>query len=455
MVEVVFVDTFIDFARGYYELGKGLRKLGFGVAHFTYSRECYNFYRGKGVKVVYLVDEFKCLGKVKFEDYGSYLKGFEEEYGVSINSLLSMDNDYSFVSERKALRGVIDHFRFWESYINSSKDDVVFIGGKERLMCLVPFYVSLVKKRLSFINIGVTPLVDGGFWLNNNPFGVFDDLEKNTSNYDDVLVDDFIDNSVNSKKGSYKGIGVKPFNNYFYLLKRLFINILVEKNRNPYANIVKLVSDEFKRFFNDREEFFGLKKLSNKKYFYFPLHKFDDAQIIVNNPEYYDQVSLLEFISKCLPYDYELWVKSHPNAPGSITMSDTHRLMKNKNIRLINPKLNSYDLIKGSEGVIVINSTVGLESALLGKKPIVLGNPFYSMEGITINVKNLNDMSQVIRDSVKNNKVYNEVLKSFISRYLHSCKKGHILFYKKYFNKTINENNIKMVCETINKKIKR
>ena len=94
----------------------------------------------------------------------------------------------------------------------------------------------------------------------------------------------------------------------------------------------------------------------DEPYFYFPLHRSGDAQILLRAPQYYNQFQLIETISKHLPIKYKLYVKQHPNGEGEFKISELRQIKKLKNVRLINTKTNTHDILKNSEGVITINS---------------------------------------------------------------------------------------------------
>lgn len=70
-------------------------------------------------------------------------------------------------------------------------------------------------------------------------------------------------------------------------------------------------------------------------------------------------------------------------------------ISKISNVVLIPPSYRSAELIKKSEGVIVINSTAGFEALMYGKPVIILGTEFYMDVGITYDVKDLRELPKL------------------------------------------------------------
>ena len=62
------------------------------------------------------------------------------------------------------------------------------------------------------------------------------------------------------------------------------------------------------------------------------------------------------------------------------------RLRRRPNVRLVQPYASTHELIRRSEAVAVISSTVGLEALLYEKPVLTLGEPFYAGYGITLDL---------------------------------------------------------------------
>jgi len=136
------------------------------------------------------------------------------------------------------------------------------------------------------------------------------------------------------------------------------------------------------------------------KYIYYPFHVPLDFQLTVRSNQYLDQISLIQYIAKTLPYGVKLYIKEHPAAIGAYNYKEISKLLINENVKLIHPLVNSYDLINKSKCVITINSKVGVEALFQNKKVIVLGEAFYRGHGLTIDVNDVTELSTILRDHV-------------------------------------------------------
>lgn len=129
-----------------------------------------------------------------------------------------------------------------------------------------------------------------------------------------------------------------------------------------------------------------------KNYIFIPFQVPTDSQIMVQSPWVHSMEQLYHLIvaahsrvyqasdDEDIPY---LVFKEHPSWPGNFTNlyhQHPYCLFANEN--------NTQSLIENAQAVITINSTVGLESLLLGQKVITLGNACYNVEGMVLHAKN-------------------------------------------------------------------
>lgn len=113
-----------------------------------------------------------------------------------------------------------------------------------------------------------------------------------------------------------------------------------------------------------------------EKYVFVPLQVSNDTQIIINS-----DVSLKYLIDYAYEYakysSIKVVIKPHP-AERNDNILRYVNLLKEKNNNIIVSNDNTMKLIENSELVITINSTVGLEAMIVGKKIKFLGYSFYS-----------------------------------------------------------------------------
>jgi capsular polysaccharide export protein len=133
------------------------------------------------------------------------------------------------------------------------------------------------------------------------------------------------------------------------------------------------------------------------KYIFCPFQVALDTQILVHSPWIKNMEHFYEILSqvvKNLPEDVYFIIKQHPSC-----FKNYPELHKINNPKIIFANYNSTeDLIKGSQAVITVNSSVGVEAIMLGKKVITLGNAFYSGYGFAKNARSIQEVVQILND---------------------------------------------------------
>lgn len=456
-MKIVFIDAFIELAVRNFKIGEELEKSGIEVEYITYSKESSDFFKKKNKKQLYLPDIFKNHKLVRKTDL--YLEHFERKYNIpSVSIFLHTDIEHMYWGERTAKTALVKHFIFWENYLKNNKVDLI-IGGVERFINNVPFYVSK-KFKTKHLCYSIAPLIDGYHILSEDIYGHFDSLDKYWKKYKNKKlnkeeieeVNKYIEEITSKKQGSYLGRGTNPTvnkENLKYFLKRLKLYLFVEKRRNPYGQFLRISKLEFLRMIRTPfEKWFYSEPKANERYILYPLHVENDSQLIVKAHHYSNQIPLIEVISRCLPYGYKLYVKGHPNNIGGVPFKILKRIKEIPNVKLISPKKNSHDLIKKSSAVAAINSTVGFESMLYQKPILNFGTVFYDICNEVQKVRNLYELPEIIKNSL-NKEIKKEEIYRFIHAYLKTSKPGHILVGKKYMEKTLKKENIKLLAQAI------
>jgi len=113
---------------------------------------------------------------------------------------------------------------------------------------------------------------------------------------------------------------------------------------------------------------------NEKKYLFFPLQVSSDTQIVINS-----KISLIEALEKAVEIakrtEKLLVIKPHPAEYNKFAQEKIISIAQKYGCIICNN--NTFDLISHSYKVITINSTVGLESMILGVPVIVLADTFY------------------------------------------------------------------------------
>lgn len=136
---------------------------------------------------------------------------------------------------------------------------------------------------------------------------------------------------------------------------------------------------------------------NNEIFFFFPLHLQPEASTSVFATYFCDQLNSIKNIAFTLPFPYKLFVKEHPAALGTRSKDFYKKLKQIPNVVLISPYESVENLIKKSQGVITLTSTIGLEAALTGKPVYVLGDVFYSHHPLCQKVKSFEELKEKIK----------------------------------------------------------
>lgn len=133
-----------------------------------------------------------------------------------------------------------------------------------------------------------------------------------------------------------------------------------------------------------------------KKYIFCPFQVALDTQVLMNSPWVFDMVQfyhIIERMVKNTEEDLIFVIKEHPSCGKEY--ANLHNL-NNPRIVFANSN-NTEDLIKNSEMIITINSTVGIEAMIFEKKVITLGNAFYSGYGFAKHANNEEELLNAIK----------------------------------------------------------
>lgn len=155
---------------------------------------------------------------------------------------------------------------------------------------------------------------------------------------------------------------------------------------NPLKYFLFYAKVDIKRQFLFRSRNFFENPVKDEQYVYMPLHLIPESTTFVKAPFYFNELFIIEQISKSLPIGWKLYVKEHQSMLGERSFEFYKKVKQFPNVRLV--KFNYYQdpkpWIENAKGVITITGTGAYESAMLGKKALVFGDvPFNLIEGIT------------------------------------------------------------------------
>ncbi|MFN7103610.1 MAG: nitrogen fixation protein FixF [Pseudorhizobium sp.] len=126
-----------------------------------------------------------------------------------------------------------------------------------------------------------------------------------------------------------------------------------------------------------------------RSYIFVPFQVPSDMQVLVHSPWIKNMVQFYQVIERLADRrpGATFVIKEHPSFPLSIR----GRVKAHDRILFANHN-ETRSLIEGADAVVVMNSTVGLESLLLQKKVITLGNAPYDVDGLVLQAGDDNEL---------------------------------------------------------------
>ena len=358
------------------------------------------------------------ISKVTKKPDTKYLKLIEKKHKIDLSLLASNERFfnkwnkyYKFSSDEKLLI-LEQECKLFEKILDEVQPDFLIIAqttlhhnhlfyeickarGIKVLMIRSSFFVGKYIISSEFDSIDNTQ-INGKFHFNS-----LVDIQNYLKKYDSTnKVKLELENLLASKTDFLKAIlkflvssntNVKTHYTYygrskFAVLKGTIFSIIKKRFRESFIN-KNLIRD-----------------IKNKKpLIYFPLQVEPERSLLIQAPNYTNQVEVVTNIAKSLPTGYELYVKEHP---GNVfrewrSVSDYKKIMKLPNVRLIHPSVKSEDLIIKSSLVITISSTSGLEAAFHNKPSIIFADLDYSILPSVHKIKAIDELPYAIKTSLK------------------------------------------------------
>lgn len=135
----------------------------------------------------------------------------------------------------------------------------------------------------------------------------------------------------------------------------------------------------------------------DESYFIYVLHHPKDSQLLLRGRQFIDQMALCRLLASNLPTGANLLIKEHPIYPGMIPIGEIRRIRSlYRNVQYVDYSVPFADIVGKASGVITVNSTAGLEAAILGVPVVTLGEGFYCGAPFARSVSNLADLTDTL-----------------------------------------------------------
>lgn len=296
-------------------------------------------------------------------------------------------------------------------------------------------------------------------------------ISEKERNFADNLVKDFVSHKkvttymnyqVNHRKGFFatlkkylkreKKMAQACFK---YLLRRKRLRLIDYESEIQFKYFITYPLTFLKR----NLKIFLLKNIYNRfygssnnddKFFLYPLQQQPELSSSFLATYYYNQLNTITNIAFALPFPCKLYVKEHPVTFGVRSKDFYKNIKKIPNVVLIPPSENSENLIRKSQGVIVLTCTIGMEAALLGKPVYLLGEALYSYHPLCRNVNNFDDLREKIKEDL--NKPAENNLRDINIRFILSYYNNNIACDFDLCGEKNDPNDYKLIYEEIKRK---
>lgn len=211
-----------------------------------------------------------------------------------------------------------------------------------------------------------------------------------------------------------------PINLYksIYWFFQTIIDYYSENKKNDYSQInpwhyaidrikkkirVLIGYDDLYSNIDEREDFV-----------YFSLSQEPELSLLFHAPFATDQIHTIKQLAMALPVHFKLYIKEHPTMVGDRTRRFYKEIKKIPNVKIINPKINSYEVIKKAKLVASINGTAGWEAILFKKPCISFGEAFYNCLSMTKYCKSFHNLAALVKEQLENFNYNEQELLDFV-----------------------------------------
>jgi len=246
------------------------------------------------------------------------------------------------------------------------------------------------------------------FILNQNNMEEEEWYEKYISSISSIQPDYMKNNILNKKITLYSIFKFKKIRTLYIYLKSLMTNDYEYdyQTGHPIKGLFSMFLLNFKKRKNEnntKKYYISSNELEgilsrNENFFIYPTHYHPESSTSVLGANYTNEFNNILNIHNNLPVNTYLYVKDHISARGVQDENFYKKVKALPGVRLIDFNYNVKSLIKKSQGVITVNSTVGYEAILLGKPVFLFGNVFYEKFPNVFKVENFYQLRKCINN---------------------------------------------------------
>jgi hypothetical protein len=373
------------------------------------------------------------------------LKKFENNFSINLQKIIYADrffykyNHYYKFTDEEILSILEQELNFYNYVLDECKPDYVVMRIPEYqdielfyAICKAKNIKILILSPIRFGNrLTISSDFDSPIFLDSNEKNLeiksFEDLQTPAKEFSKLH-----DSMVRSQKSSIME-KFKVIKSLFSTLNESNINNYRDLGKTPLKAVVVRLKLLLQSFFGDQ----FLKKNAQTtiseehSYAYFPLHVEPERTILRNGENFTDQISVIRNISQSLPIEMNLLVKEHHGMKllGWRRLDFYKKILEMPKVKLIHPSVSNLELIQNSSLITTIAGSTAIEALFYKKPSIVFGEVNCSKLSCVFKIKNLKDLSEIIKkclctdvDLVELNQYVNSLLKTSFS-----CEHQHLV----------------------------
>ena len=382
----------------------------------------------------------------KIKSGANYLKSFEKKYNIDLWQLAKNDrifiddyNTFYKFSDQEISEIMEKECKLFEEILDEIKPD--FFLTTETAMRPHHLFYLLCKK------MGIKVLM-----LNLANWGNYCYISENyhrIDNFEDILkrkkslpttfneLQNRLESKILSKKlskfhESQRKSKIKRMKAAFQLL--ILSDNTNEKTHYGYFGRKKLrvlfkeIENVIKRWYRKKyiDKNFLLEIPNELPFIFLPLQQEPERSLLISAPNYVNQLDTVEYVSKCIPEDYFLFVKEHPTQGSGRDwrkISDYQAMQNNQRVKLIHPSVSASEIVEKSKLVISVSGTLALESAFFNKPSITFVENDYSFIPSVSRLKSKSELRQLIECSLEK-----KVEPNYVGKYFDVLEENSFIF---------------------------
>lgn len=367
----------------------------------------------------------------------------------------------NYPKEEDAVKFIKLHYLFIVDIVEKENPDF-FVNEEVAIFSAYLFYYVCKARGCRYIGYSVPRnLSYEKILFTDEPFTHYPDLEYFYQNRGELAPSDYTDaeemlqaiRQRHEKPAYMAKTGRKPslWRNFLRPIAVFVKNdMFARRNFYDYETFHASIKPRLTYFRYHRQARYYQQPVGNEKFILFPLHYQPEASTLVKATDFADQADTVRMLAKNMPGGYTLYVKEHYAELGHRDTRFYKEMRKLPNVRVVDPWVDSHELIQKAEAVVVLTSTVGWEALMYGKPVVALGHVFYDTYRYCYKVRDIFNFAEELREILARFPSREEASKEFVpyfAAYLKAMYPGNYVLSDSRLTEVENVKNLTKALE--------